>query len=93
MAPQPTLSKERRFAGIVSLGFAVVALGGFFALWWFYLLYVLGSAIGVVVGCAGILINRRQQRRYDIAVAGVLANLAVLGFFLYIRITRGPIVD
>ena len=89
MVPQ----SELQFAGIVSLGLAVVALGGFFALWWFYVLYVLGSAIGVLVGCAGIRINRSQQRRYGIAMAGVLVNLAVLGFFLYIRVTRGEIVD
>jgi hypothetical protein len=87
------LQSELRSAGIVSLGLAVVALGGFFALWWFYVLYVLGSAIGVLVGYTGIRINRSQQRRCGIAMAGVLANLAVLGFFLYIRITHGEIVD
>jgi hypothetical protein len=93
MVPQRTRSKELRLAGIVSLGLAVVALAVFFAVWWFYVMCVFGSALGALVGCGGILLNRWQQRRCGVAVAGVVANLAVLGYFLYLRITHGPIVD
>jgi hypothetical protein len=90
----PPAPKELRVAGVVSLVLAaVVAAGWIFLGWWFYLLCLLGSAIGLLIGLLGVGINRRQGRGYGIALAGVLASAAVLGFFAYLRIAKGPLVD
>jgi hypothetical protein len=93
MSTQPANRKEARLAGLISLALAIAAISGFIYLWWLYVLCVFGSVFGLVVGIVAILINRMQGRVAHLAIIGVLANLAVLVFFAYLRLSHGPIVD
>ena len=76
-------TQGKKLAGIISLGMCSGSVVGYFLLSDLGLLYVLGNSIGLLVGFIGILVNLTLKKACDLAVVGALANLGMIGVFIY----------